>query len=170
MKKIIVCFSALGLLLFLSSCSLIAKNNNQALENNWKTYIYNEFNFNFPSNWTISTTGLAGNDKVEFLNEAGQKIALLTCPLTETGYENFTKIKDLKRSYLKNNINFNVEIYTFKGIVEKNGFKFPDVNLLLMSQNGSNSCQLISSSDWGDQVAKNIDLEAVYDKIYQSVN
>ncbi|MFZ6015604.1 MAG: hypothetical protein ACOYUZ_04605 [Patescibacteria group bacterium] len=132
----------------------------------WKLFKGDVFSFQYPSNWTVKEDAGMGHRWAEFMDNNNQRIAMLECPIVETGYEGFdlqTKERTLQRA--DGTFDFK---YWHGDDVE---FGRPDMEIIFMENLspdegneggfGGNSCQLFTLDN---------DSQADYQRIFQTLN
>ncbi|MEI6296813.1 MAG: hypothetical protein WCO84_04185 [bacterium] len=127
---------------------------------NWKTYTYKNYQFKYPSEWTVEliNNSQTKSSVANFIFE-GAVVGNLTCPIREIGYEGSEKdgITQNKKLTLNSSSVFDVTFDSFRGIGE---FVGDDFSLIKMSpKTGSlQSCEIGISTGkyYSPTVAKNI--------------
>lgn len=146
------------------SIKLIGSETDQSTSISWEIYTYVYFTFEYPASWTPQIIDNAPaeypNDKVKFLDENSNVVALLTCPYVITGYEGGNTIYNLSKSYADG---YSAQLIT---VDYSNDPLSNSMSVLVMKKgDGFNSCQLFSSdNNWDFD-----DIKTTYKYIYDSL-
>lgn len=126
------------------------------------TYEYDFFNFEYPADWTAKELEAGSenpNDKVQFNNEDGDPVALLTCPYIITGYEGGDTIHNEEKDY-SDGYSAQLIVVDYSNDLQSNG-----MGLVIMKKGDYNSCQLFSSDSGWDFEELKIAYKYIYDNL-----